>query len=107
MQRNDVPLAEDTKFSLEALKAYSLGMKALREKREAAAIGKGLHRGICRKYRGALCSLGVADLVVRIWGGERYAKPIAGAGYVGADFGGKSIPKYNRQFHVGRRIVGS
>jgi hypothetical protein len=57
--------------------------------------------------RGALCSLGVADLVVLIWGGGRNAKPIAGAGYVRADFGGKPIPKYNGQVHVEGRIVGS
>jgi serine/threonine protein kinase/tetratricopeptide (TPR) repeat protein len=38
VQRFDVPLAETTTSSLEALKAYSLGMKALREKGEAAAL---------------------------------------------------------------------
>ena len=38
VQRFDVPLAEATTSSLEALKAYSLGMKALREKGEATAL---------------------------------------------------------------------
>jgi eukaryotic-like serine/threonine-protein kinase len=38
VQRFDVPLAETTTSSLEALKAYSLGMKALHEKGEATAL---------------------------------------------------------------------
>ncbi len=38
VQKFDVPLAEATTSSLEALKAYSLGMKAAREKGEAAAL---------------------------------------------------------------------
>ena len=38
VQKFDVPLAEATTSSLEALKAYSLGMKAVREKGEATAL---------------------------------------------------------------------
>jgi tetratricopeptide (TPR) repeat protein len=38
VQKFDVPLAEATTSSLEALKAYSLGMKADREKGEASAL---------------------------------------------------------------------
>jgi hypothetical protein len=108
LQRYDVPLAETTTSSLEALKAYSLGMKALREKGEATAIGgKGLHRGRCEKYGGAFCSLRVADPVVLIRGGEKNAKPVAGAGYAGADLGGNPIPKHNRQLHVEQRMLTS
>jgi tetratricopeptide (TPR) repeat protein len=38
VQRFDVPLAEATTSSLEALQAYSLGVKATREKRASAAL---------------------------------------------------------------------
>jgi eukaryotic-like serine/threonine-protein kinase len=38
VQKFDLPLADATTSSLEALKAYSLGMKAAREKGEAAAL---------------------------------------------------------------------
>jgi serine/threonine protein kinase/tetratricopeptide (TPR) repeat protein len=38
VQRYDVPLAQATTSSLEALKAYSLGQKAMREKGPAAAL---------------------------------------------------------------------
>jgi len=43
VQKFDVPLAEATTSSLEALKAYSLGMKAVREKGEATALPFHLH----------------------------------------------------------------
>ena len=38
VQKFDVPLAEATTSSLEALKAYSLGKKAISEKGPAAAL---------------------------------------------------------------------
>ena len=47
---------------------------------------------------------GLADVVL-IRGGERNAKPVAEAGYPGADLGGKPIPKHNRQFHVEQRML--
>lgn len=62
-----------------------------------------MYQGICGKYRGAFL-FGLADVVL-IRGGERNAKPVAEAGYPGADLGGKPIPKHNRQFHVEQRML--
>ncbi len=87
VQRFDTPLVEATTPSLEALRAYTLGRKALNEKGEAAALPYHLR-------------------AIELDPGFAAAYRAAGADYSGMGETGRAIEYYTKAFEVRERASG-